>query len=1046
MSQADTQGSTIRAELTKEQKLAAMTFIKETTDQLTFYLTGAIRLAHRNAEGGGIDPALFWKGLFIKQGTHWDRDSRTYLNDKPILTKGRDMSDETVPADPYKALDFQACCKYLLFGGDRILSGEGNEPQYVQDSLLVLRYFGVKVKEKRPGEISGPVGDDRQSLSRGIIIRNKSSHLNQISYESEDLKSLTGYLGELEIMTDCLFGNRKGWEAEAGVETTLSSYWEKRNRDFQSSFGVLPIPVLELAQELFASEEPSWEQMDALREAARELGVRLENDAIRGEGDRERLKEKLSQTPPLNRWFKGSGQAAGAIPPWENYFPLPTAKQTLWKPVVAAEAAELRKTGQSRVEFRQVAGNLLRSFELLVDESVFLSADGRIMLGTLTEYLIREKKKLKLDKSVVNSLFSQLRGSSRSYTQLERAALEAEGVDTAELEAENQKRHKSAKDGLKVLRALRERGLLTVMASPTEKAGSYWNLYRVVEMLPQARFLVITMNGDLAERLAEVGGRNAVAAKVNLFGDTLFLYQSTRSVYDRMLGITNGEEPCSLVPPQSTPSGQTPPALWPVRRSARQSPPSGGNAELPGEGQRLTARQADGVSYELVLGKSLGEGGEGRIHTLRDRPDEVAKLYFDYQRTEERQAKLDYMLTHRPGISGMCWPTAQLFTPDGVWVGYLMPRGRGKELALTVFHPGNRGRNLTEQGWTRRSLALTAANIAGIFDQMHRQGILMGDINPRNFLAGPDGSIYLVDCDSYQIGRFPCPVGTPLYTPPEVHRQMRQEHRDSYGYIRTPEHESYSLAVLLFEILMLGKPPYESTNGNNTDVVEAIMAGRFPYRVNRNGEEPQKRDDIQPPKGYWKNIWSHTSYEVKVAFDDTFSRGLRLTPEQWQKVMLNYARLIQEGKNSDEVCPTSFKEVAEGDVSQFVHLKCEQCGVEINIAQEVYQRRLARGEPILCTRDQGIRDSLKTRMTTVPCANPRCENQVVTSMLSVLKGQKLYCEDCRQEETVTCQKCCGSFKIYKGKAEEIRQRGGRFYCAKCRWAPEKKDASGKTER
>lgn len=88
---------------------------------------------------------------------------------------------------------------------------------------------------------------------------------------------------------------------------------------------------------------------------------------------------------------------------------------------------------------------------------------------------------------------------------------------------------------------------------------------------------------------------------------------------------------------------------------------------------------------------------------------------------------------------------------------------------------------------------------------MHEKGILMGDINPRNFLVTPQCAVYLVDCDSYQFGGFSCPVGTPLYTPPEVHRSMRAAGVENYGYIRTEDNERYSLAVLLFEILMLGK-------------------------------------------------------------------------------------------------------------------------------------------------------------------------------------------------------------------------------------------------
>lgn len=60
---------------------------------------------------------------------------------------------------------------------------------------------------------------------------------------------------------------------------------------------------------------------------------------------------------------------------------------------------------------------------------------------------------------------------------------------------------------------------------------------------------------------------------------------------------------------------------------------------------------------------------------------------------------------------------------------------------------------------------------------------------------------------------------------------------ENYGYERTVENERYSLAVLLFEILMLGKPPYESRNTNNADVVQAIITGDFPYPYHSDDED-----------------------------------------------------------------------------------------------------------------------------------------------------------------------------------------------------------------
>ena len=57
--------------------------------------------------------------------------------------------------------------------------------------------------------------------------------------------------------------------------------------------------------------------------------------------------------------------------------------------------------------------------------------------------------------------------------------------------------------------------------------------------------------------------------------------------------------------------------------------------------------------------------------------------------------KLQAILRSDPHIAGLCWPTAMLYAEGGAWVGYLMPKARGRELAQTVFHPGRNNASLT---------------------------------------------------------------------------------------------------------------------------------------------------------------------------------------------------------------------------------------------------------------------------------------------------------------------------------------------------------------
>src|SRR5205814_5083167 len=88
----------------------------------------------------------------------------------------------------------------------------------------------------------------------------------------------------------------------------------------------------------------------------------------------------------------------------------------------------------------------------------------------------------------------------------------------------------------------------------------------------------------------------------------------------------------------------------------------------------------------------------------------------------------------------------------------------------------------------------------------------------------------LIDCDSFEItdGKtvFPCMVGVPTYTPPELQGQSFQ------GVRRTQQHDAFGLAVLVFHLLFLGRHPFAGIyKGGSADLTieQAITEFRFAY-------------------------------------------------------------------------------------------------------------------------------------------------------------------------------------------------------------------------
>ena len=204
---------------------------------------------------------------------------------------------------------------------------------------------------------------------------------------------------------------------------------------------------------------------------------------------------------------------------------------------------------------------------------------------------------------------------------------------------------------------------------------------------------------------------------------------------------------------------------------------------------------------------------------------------------------------------------------------------------------------------------------------LHSLNVLLGDINARNILVKSERSVFLVDCDSYQVEGFPCPVGMPPYLAPELHgRQLRST-------LRTVEHERFAIATLVFMLLHPGKPPYSHQGGE--DPSKNVRKQHFPYPL---GEE---RRSEGVPGGAWRFMWSHLPYYMKEAFHRAFTDGDRLPTEEWIELLGRYDSDLRKGYVSDEAFPSGFKTLnREQAESQGLEWKsCSNCGTGFGAKQ-----------------------------------------------------------------------------------------------------------------
>lgn len=259
----------------------------------------------------------------------------------------------------------------------------------------------------------------------------------------------------------------------------------------------------------------------------------------------------------------------------------------------------------------------------------------------------------------------------------------------------------------------------------------------------------------------------------------------------------------------------------------------------------------------------LGRGGEGSVfavssHQVRGLPpasELVAKVYHD-PAAGEREAKVQAMLAAVPDSDAVAWPLGAVYDDAGAFKGYVMVK-----LAMDKYkswaqlsHAGDRRRVLPE--FDVRYGLTAARNLAAALDSIHNAGHMVGDVNESNILIADDAQVMIVDTDSAQVsaaGRvFPCLVGKPEYTAPEISHGALKDHR------RTLATDMYAYCVALFQMLTGGAHPTNAVydgDGDPKTTVEKIRAGIYPGLVDTPREyQPVPRIPVKALPGNTRKI------------------------------------------------------------------------------------------------------------------------------------------------------------------------------------------------
>jgi DNA-binding helix-hairpin-helix protein with protein kinase domain len=241
-------------------------------------------------------------------------------------------------------------------------------------------------------------------------------------------------------------------------------------------------------------------------------------------------------------------------------------------------------------------------------------------------------------------------------------------------------------------------------------------------------------------------------------------------------------------------------------------------------------------------GEPMGAGGEGTVFEVQGRCDLAAKIYHQPP-APEKAGKL--LALSRLGTGRLfklsAWPVDVLRSePGGDVVGFAMNRiNEGREVHA-LHSPRSRLQSFPEASWA--FLVYVAANIVRAVATVHEHGFVIGDVNPKNILVTRRATVFLLDCDSFQVSvggkSYRCEGGFPEYTPPELQGKV-------FGDIdRQPEHDYFGLAVAVFQLLFLGRHPFSGLylGAGEMPLEMAIRERRFAY-----GADSESRQMRQPP-------------------------------------------------------------------------------------------------------------------------------------------------------------------------------------------------------
>ncbi|MBD7970424.1 protein kinase domain-containing protein [Paenibacillus gallinarum] len=250
-------------------------------------------------------------------------------------------------------------------------------------------------------------------------------------------------------------------------------------------------------------------------------------------------------------------------------------------------------------------------------------------------------------------------------------------------------------------------------------------------------------------------------------------------------------------------------------------------------------KDTEGRKY--IINNKIGEGAQGAVYDTENDTFLIKIVRVDEDQRQPTVDRFKWIMKQRiPSEARIITPVAILEQP---LTGYVMKKAKGHESLNKYIYPGNVS-NLGEwyniqTGGLKKRFEI-AISLSKCFRQLHLQGLCYCDVSPNNILISRNHrSIVLIDSDNLtSTSLFTSSIlGTPRYIAPELFMLSKQPNSIT---------DTYSFAVILFELLRLGHPLIGDVILNGTpEMEEDAVKGHVVY-VDHPNDESNRNSSILP--------------------------------------------------------------------------------------------------------------------------------------------------------------------------------------------------------